>query len=180
MKKLIPIIILLPILVVGSYLVWQDKQADDSNTETVADEHDDVHLHAGFNLYVDNELIDLSLPQYMKLGTCSVNHDEIKDDPIAEQLEKAHLHDKIGDVVHVHREGAVWGDLFLNIEYEITDATGYVNGELVESILDYEISQGDRVLILVGENDNIEDKLQNLPSLDWIEEIGERSESCGT
>ena len=46
------------------------------------------------------------------------NHKEDK------QLEKAHLHDLIGTVAHIHRENATWRDLFKNIGYSVSSKKG--------------------------------------------------------
>lgn len=36
-----------------------------------------------------------------------------------EQLAKAHLHEGIGDVVHIHRRGATWNNWFHSIHFSI-------------------------------------------------------------
>ena len=46
-------------------------------------------------------------------------HEKEKKDAKEIQLEKAHLHDMIGDVVHVHYKGTRWKDLFANLNYKV-------------------------------------------------------------
>src|ERR1700730_17097255 len=70
-----------------------------------------VHFHAGFQVYVDDKLQDFSDFKYMHEAPCTVNGKPLTNNHVDEQIEKAHLHDQIGDVVHVHRLGATWSDL---------------------------------------------------------------------
>ena len=96
---------------------------------------EEVHYHAGFLVYVDGVKQDFSDTKYMHVEACDEEGHEVEED---EQLEKAHLHDGVGDVVHVHRNDATWKDLFTNIRYEFPSAqevAGYVNGVRVENIL---------------------------------------------
>lgn len=141
-----------------------------------------IHYHAGFQVYVDNELQDFADLKYMKQDPCGDKH-EVTDSPEEEQLEKAHLHDLNGDVVHVHRESPTWGDLFINMEYEFPEegSIAYVNGQRIEGdILNEVIETNDSVVIFVGTNDNIEEKLTSAVTLERIREVEALSEDCGT
>ncbi len=71
----------------------------------------ETHLHAGFQVYVDGVKQDFSDYQYMEIQPCGIT-DYGEKTPEEQQLEKAHLHDGVGDVVHVHRAGATWGGPF--------------------------------------------------------------------
>lgn len=147
-----------------------------------ADDEEDIHYHVGFQVYVDNQLQDLADLKYMKQDPCGAKH-EVTDSPELEQLEKAHLHDLNGDVVHVHREGATWRDLFTNMPYEFPDDTHitYVNGERLENdILDYELKADDSVVIFVGTNTDISSKLTAAITIDRIHEVEALSEDCGS
>src|SRR3990172_11529375 len=107
----------------------------------------EVHYHAGFKLFIDGKLQDFSSAKYMSVKLCVGDEKEHKED---EQLEKAHLHDGVGDVVHVEAEEAKWKDLFMNISYKINPGkqiTGFVNGKKVENILDHSIKSYDSVVI---------------------------------
>jgi hypothetical protein len=143
--------------------------------------HDDIHYHAGFLVYVNNQLQDFSDLKYMKLTPCGQHEDELT--PAQEQLEKAHLHDSNGDVVHVHRDGATWGDLFTNMEYALPEGVNvaYVNGERFEGdISTYGIHADDSVVIFVGTNDDIETKLEEAVTLERIRVVEGQSEDCGS
>lgn len=136
-----------------------------------------VHYHAGFLVYIDGKKQDFSDTKYMNLEYCSANNTAKEDD----QKEKAHLHDNVGDVVHVHREGAIWGDLFKNIDFAFPDAKplqGYVNGKPVKDILRYPIQKYDSVLITAGDSSKV--NLKQYVLLQHIEEVEKSSETCGT
>lgn len=137
-----------------------------------------VHYHAGFQVYVDDKLQDFSSYKYMQVRPCGDNHDHASD----EQMEKAHLHDGVGDVVHVHRRNPLWGDLFKNIKFSLDERKGvvsFVNGKEVDDILTYPIKPFDSVVIFVGISSDIEDKLNKRVTKEKIDTVGKRSESCG-
>ncbi len=140
-----------------------------------------VHYHAGFQVYKDNVLQDYSGLEYMNLKPCSESHDHTKLSPEDLQLEKAHLHDNVGNVVHVHTEGALWGDLFKNISVDISPDTAYVNGkQLNENIMVYPIKPYDSVVIFIGENTQVDEKILGMVTQDQILEAENKSESCGS
>ncbi len=138
-----------------------------------------VHYHAGFKVYVDNQLQDYSGYQYMNYTPCSL-HDE-KKSPAEEQIEKAHLHESVGDVVHVHREGAVWGDLFKNIKVNFPEdkvIKGFVDGKSVEDVMATPIASYTTAIILIGDTDA--SRSAEVVSRGHIEEVEKNSELCGT
>lgn len=136
-----------------------------------------VHYHAAFLVYQDNQPLDFSALKYMKIENCTVNNVQQED----EQLEKAHLHDNIGNIVHIQQANATWKDLFFNIRFEMTkDVVGYINGQLVPDILNQKIEPHDRVLFLIGINDNLQEKLAAVPDDAQITKIDNSSESCGS
>lgn len=144
--------------------------------------HDDkeIHLHAGFLVYKDNTLRDFSAFEFQNFVPCSEDAHDETDDPAHEQLEKAHLHDSVGDVVHVHRSNAVWGDLFKNINVSLdATATAYLNGEILEDFRNYPIKPYESIVIFEGNNDNIETKLKEAIGRDHIEKVELKSENCG-
>ena len=140
-----------------------------------------IHIHAGFQVYKDGELQDFSDFKYMHEMPCTVNGKEVEGDK-DEQQEKAHLHDRTGDVVHVHRKGAIWNDLFKNIKYPIDedDVTAYVDGKKEDSILDKEITPFESVVIFIGKNPEQEKQLKNAVTKERIKQIEDKSENCST
>ncbi len=115
----------------------------------------------------------------MNFVPCS-EHD-VKKSPEEEQIEKAHLHDGVGDVVHTHRSGATWGDLFKNIQVKLPNDkvfNGYINGIEQEDIMDSPIKEYTTAIFIVGENNASHDK--EIVSIDHIREVEAKSELCGT
>jgi len=160
---------------VGAVIWWRVASRED---KVVGSPLEKIHIHAIFHVYVDDRLQDFSGLEYMNIKPCS-EEPEVYD-PADEQYEKAHLHDYVGEVVHVHRAGAMWGDLFTNIGVRLASpSVAYVDGIEVADIMNTEIKADSRVLILVGEYGNPESKLEALPTIDLIREVENNSESCG-
>jgi len=163
-------LLLIPFCAIVLYLIFQVQPVD--NTAH-------THLHAGFTVYVDGVKQDFSNYKYMNFTPCT-DHNETKgkDD---EQIEKAHLHDGVGDVVHVHGEGALWSDLFKNIQFEVPpdkSITAYRQGAKIDNILSSPVDPKDSVLIIIGSEEGI-DKSAYVTQ-DHIEEVESASELCGS
>ena len=74
------------------------------------------HYHANFAVFLNGERLDLSATHYMQdIAACKANPDLIL------AVERAHMHEGIHDVVHVHHEGATWGHFFQNIGFALGD-----------------------------------------------------------
>jgi hypothetical protein len=140
-----------------------------------------IHIHAGFQVYNNENKVDFSNFQYMHEMPCTVNGKPIEGRR-DEQLEKAHLHDQVGDVVHVHRKNAKWEDFFKNIKYPINDneATVYIDGKQVENFLDREIVPYESVVIFIGKKENSEILLKRAVSKERIKQIADKSENCSS
>ena len=136
----------------------------------------EMHYHAGFQIYVNGQRQDYSDFRFMNLEPCSQDQKHDEDG----QMEKAHLHDNVGDVVHVHSQGALWFDLFKNIKVSFDlrlSITAYVNGQLVEHIFERAIQPYDSVVIFVGSVDVT--KLSDAVTKEHIIQVEQKSESCG-
>lgn len=139
------------------------------------------HIHAAFHIYKNGQRLDLTGSKYMEISPCDI--EQSGKEPTTEEIQKdkAHLHDFVGDVVHSHVAPSTWGDLMQNLAVELQSPIGYINGELIFSILDKEIADYDQVLILDGsvDEDLIPELITKLPSLEHIREVSRSSESCG-
>lgn len=137
-----------------------------------------IHKHAGFLVFENNVKRDFSDSTYMYISPCEVD-DTHEDTPQQAQLEKAHLHDNVGDVIHIERSGALWKDLFTNIGFPINDSTstGYINGNKVENFQTKLIEQDDSLVVFIGEND-INKYLLLAPTKEYIEEMAKKSTTC--
>ena len=138
-----------------------------------------VHYHAGFQVYNNGQLVDFSDWKYMDTKPCTANGQEIghQDD----QIMKAHLHEQVGDVVHVHREPAYWRDLFINSKYPLPSyVVGYINGIKVNDILDNQIHPYDSAIFLIGTHRDISYYMPHAVTKNYIQSIEKHSELCGT
>jgi hypothetical protein len=137
------------------------------------DYHSSIHYHAGFVVYVDGVQQDLAETRYMNYSACS-EHDYEKS-AAEEQVEKAHLHDMVGDVVHVHRTGAVWRDLLTNIKLSLPgEVVAIIEGQLIENPLDLPIEPEQSIVLFVGERPSN----PHVVATEHIREVGSRSELC--
>lgn len=143
--------------------------------------HDEVHHHAGFQVYDGDKLVDFSDFKYMHVNPCfTQDHSQVLTEEKIQE-EKAHLHDNVGNVVHVHQPDAVWKDLFRNIGYKIDgNVTGHVNGEEVKNILAYPIKKYDSVVFVTRDTSDVESRLQNAVTKDHIISVENKSENCGS
>ncbi len=142
-----------------------------------------VHYHAGFQVYINGKLQDYSSFMYMNIKPCVEPTDHGTLTPEEEQLEKAHLHDGIGDVVHVHLSNATWQDLFTNIKVRFPEdmpLEAYRNGERVDDLLNQTIQSYESVIFFVGDTPNKEELLNQQVTKSRILEAESRSETCGT
>lgn len=139
-----------------------------------------IHYHAGFVVFDYGIKVDFSDLRYMNVEPCQLHDSDEKETPEHNQLEKAHLHDRIGDVVHVHVEGSVWGDLFTNIKYPLdySNVTAYINGEKISDLKSYPIKANDSAVIFIGKVD--EKLLNQAVTADHIKEVESKSETCGS
>ena len=138
-----------------------------------------VHYHAGFMIYIDDELQDYSNYKYMNFVPCSEH--EAKKSPEEEQIELAHLHDSVGDVVHVHRSGAKWGDLLTNAGIVLPAGKaikGFVDGVAQVDILSAPIDAYTTAVLLVGESTS--ERANERVSLEHIKEVEAKSELCAS
>lgn len=136
-----------------------------------------VHYHAGFVVFQNNKKINFSDNKYMNIMPCSTDDSALTEDP---QLEKAHLHDNVGDVIHVEQKDPKWKDLFTNIHYPIDykTTTAYINGQKVNNFQSQTIHPYDSAVIFIGNNDK--KHLKEAVTKKHIIEKETTSESCGS
>lgn len=140
------------------------------------------HFHAGFIVVKNNKQEDFTASKYMSIKPCTLDNIDTYEaiSKESEQLEKAHLHDKVGDVVHVERRGAKWKDLFSNINYDLnfSEAEAYINGKKVASFQNRLIGEYDSVVIFVGKDNDVNKFLSQAVSKKHIQEVESKSEDC--
>lgn len=137
-----------------------------------------THYHAGFVVFQNNKKLDFSDNKYMYIEPCTRNK-KGNDSQAAIQIEKAHLHDNIGNLVHIERMGAIWKNLFTNINYPIdySKATGYINGKQVVNFQSQPIHPFDSLVVFIG--DNNPDLLSQAVTKDYMITMAKKSTTCG-
>lgn len=166
--------VFLIVIGVGGIFLWQSKFSGRAQ-----DDEKEIHLHAGFKVFIDGKLQDYSDLKFMDIEPCNTPGHKVNED---EQKEKAHLHDNIGDIVHVHREGAVWGDLFQNIGVKFDNSKeveGYEDGVMVPTILNKPIQPYESVVIVVGDQTTYHQLIKDPVTTEHIKEVESKSETCG-
>lgn len=73
-----------------------------------------VHYHANFAVYIDGQRELFKGPQYyQEVAACTLT------DSISLPQQRAHMHDNINSVVHVHDHAVTWGQFFENLGWYI-------------------------------------------------------------
>jgi hypothetical protein len=121
----------------------------------------EVHYHANFAVFVDGERLPFDkFTFYEEIAACGGNG-------LESPKVRAHMHDNINHVVHVHDNGAAWGHFFANLSFVNgdtvfkTDAATYVeddttqirfllNDEEVQTTANRTIGDEDVLLISIG------------------------------
>lgn len=72
-----------------------------------------THYHANFALYLNGKREQFKGPQYYKeVAACAI------DGPI-QPAQRAHMHDNINSLIHVHDDGVTWNQFFNNLGWDI-------------------------------------------------------------
>lgn len=121
-----------------------------------------VHYHANFAVFINGQRQQFQGPQYyQEVSACAE-----KSSP----LDRVHMHDQNGHLVHVHDNLVTWSDLFTNLGWSLNNSmifdgkTAYVdgqggslhfilNGRETRSVADEIIGDQDRLLISYGADD---------------------------
>lgn len=138
-----------------------------------------THYHAGFVVFQNDKKLDFSDMKYMSVEPCVLNNKRDNDTPEQIQIEKAHLHDNVGNLVHVERTGPIWKDLFTNIHYPIdfTKTTGYINGKQVNNYQFQSIKPFDSLVVFIGKSD--QKLLAQAVTKGYMIKMAKKSTTCG-
>lgn len=145
----------------------------------VSDDHS-VHHHAGFQIYLDGEKQNFTSIRYMSIVPCGDNDHDLT--PEEKQLAKAHLHEGVEDVVHVHAAGATWGDLLKNLKFnwdQSKEISAYDPDNKIEDILNRPIEADQSIIIVIGDQASASAYLQDKVTIEKIKEVEQQSELCG-
>lgn len=128
-----------------------------------------THYHANFAVYINGQRQEFKGPQYYEeVAACAV-HGAIQP------AQRAHMHDNVNSVIHVHDDGVTWQQFFNNINWMLgsnfiqddqqhmytDDGTDKLNIVLndqnltdLTSIANQTIKDRDRLLISYGDIDS--------------------------
>jgi hypothetical protein len=147
---------------------WQNRVA-----------HPDVHYHAGFQVYINGVKQDYSGIEFMHIKPC-MTEGESKHD-LSDPIERAHLHDDVGDVVHIHDDGVVWKMLYDYLKIGSPVRIGYINGKEFPGFLAGKIEPYDSLIGFIGEKPaNWQELVDQRVTRERIVEVEGKSENCGS
>lgn len=175
MKKFINTLIILALgILIGALFIALGIKSTISSSNK-----EEFHEHANIAVYLNDEILNLSDSKYMHFSACGFldkeHEDEIQESPI----EKIHLHDNNGGVIHVHKEGLTYADFFEGINMELADTyfvddegvryednsskqlRFYLNGEEVQSVGTKEVRNLDKVLITYNDTSRSTESINN-------------------
>ena len=170
-KRVFSIVILLVVILLGISVFFTTKKIFRPQK---------THYHAGFVLFQNSKRLDLSDNKYMFIEPCTLKENKADTASDADiQIEKAHLHENVGDLVHVERTGAKWKDLFTNIHFQIdySQTIGFINGKQQSDYQLQSIKPYDSLMVFIGKNDP--KLLSQAVTKDYIITMAKKSTTCG-
>ncbi len=144
---------------------------------TYSPEH--IHYHANFLAYINGKKETFSSPLYFEeKGGASCNVSKI-----ITPNERAHMHDEVPDVVHVHDHAVTWGQFFQNLHWAVGDGfiktpdamyladdthqvQYLINGHAFQDISNELIHDRDRLVVDYGDTSEktLQKEYQSVPS----------------
>lgn len=164
-----------------TYLQDSNFVPETANSEKTEpkEEEEEVHYHAGFQVYDANGQLDFSGFDYMNVNPCGDDgtHDDEEEHTEEDYI---HLHDLVGDIVHIHGPGQTWGMVFEHLELSPEgEVVAYNNTERVENPLNTPVEPYQSMIFLLDENASIDPTDQsNYLTKDYIIEVEEKGENC--
>ncbi len=153
-----------------------------------------VHYHANFAVYLNGQREEFKDIFYYIGGESCTGEAEHQMTPYA----RAHMHDRVNDVIHIEDEAVTWGQFFQNIGWVIdpklvrtpeqllladsqNKVTFMLNGEKVDSIVSRVIGDKDRLLADFGSttNEALQKEFQTIASTAEQYNGSKDSGTCG-
>jgi hypothetical protein len=136
-----------------------------------------VHYHANFAVYINGQREQFKEPFYYQESSaaCSTSP-EAMTPPV-----RAHMHDNVNDVVHIHDHAVTWGQFFQNNGWVVNprfintpkqlylaDDTNkvffYLNGKTQANIANQVIGDRDKLLVDFGSGDELQKEYNTIAS----------------
>jgi hypothetical protein len=165
-KKIIKIALLLALIVLAGLAYFRPAGKDP-----------EVHIHAGLHVYIDGEQQDYSGFEFMSIEPCGEEEEDEHSDSVNDNI---HLHDGIGNVVHIHTDGVSWRHVLEKLGLDTSNLSEfYLDNEKVDisTTLNQEVKDLASALVIVG-NDPIEITPDKFVDREFILETAEKGESC--
>ncbi len=142
--------------------------------KTLAVPQEPVHYHANFAVFVEGKQVDFTKPSLMHIAPCT-DDVHVSTDP----KENVHLHDQIGNVVHLHMDGISWNTFFSTVGFDLLPATNekslsvYSKGKKVsEGVLHDTIQKQDEILVHIASQSGKEHISQDPQLQQEFEKVG--------
>ncbi|HSW75254.1 MAG TPA: hypothetical protein VLG16_05310 [Candidatus Saccharimonadales bacterium] len=154
-----------------------------------------VHYHANFAVYINGVREEFKDPSYYEdVLACAPTGNDITPP------ERAHMHDNVNNVVHIHDHAVTWGQFFTNIGWYIGDdfiktrttmytASGNSELHIMLNNQDYTgltpvtnmlIKDQDMLLVSFGDIDNatLQQEYKTIPHTAHSYDVGKDPASC--
>lgn len=114
----------------------------------------------------------------MSIKPCAVHEHEKHEETEADML---HLHDGVGDVVHIHGPERKWKHLFTYLKLDPKKpVTAYNGATPVATPLESPITAYQSMTFFIGDEPTNKDQILAAPiSKEYIEKMEKKSENCG-
>lgn len=89
------------------------------------EEQEPYHVHADIALFLNGQRFDLSQSKYMEIAPCNAGETHEEDESL---LDRVHLHDGNGNVVHVHAPNITYAQFFESLNMHLTES-GFTDDE---------------------------------------------------
>jgi hypothetical protein len=153
-----------------------------------------VHYHANFAMYIDGQRQQLNEPFYYEAVGAGCDPNE-KMTP----HERAHMHDNVNSIVHVHDSAVTWGNFFQNIGWVVdtsliedshgkiymadgqSKVTFILNGKTTDNVVNQVIGDQDRLLVSFGisSEQDLQNQFNSVPATAHQADISKDPASCG-
>jgi len=152
-----------------------------------------VHYHANFGVIINGQRETFKSPMYYEEesgSTCTL-------DTAMTPGERAHMHDNVGDVVHIEDHAVTWGQFFQNLRWTVNDRliqtpahlyladeahkiTFLINGHEVQDITSETIHDKDRLLVDFGDQNDaaLQSEFKAIPTTAAKYDDGKDPASC--
>lgn len=183
---ILAVVLLIVAGVYGYTHIQKPKFEATGTSATPTTQQEEVHFHAAFRIYDGSVQRDFTAFDYMSVKPCGPSEEEENHAESEGSIEDfVHLHDLVGDIIHIHGPGITWGDVFKYVDVSETPeiVSGYNNSEFIEDVLNTPVEAYQSMTFFIGPEPDIATKqkiFETAPSKEYIEDIEKKSEACSS